>query len=840
MNIYIFDYEVFAYDWILVAKSVETKEYFVFHNDNDGVKDFMEVNDPLLGGFNSKHYDQFIHRGVLAGLTAEEIKIINDYIIVEGHEGWEYPFDGPTLPFNHFDLMDDCQKGLSLKAIEAHLGMDIRETTVPFDIDRPLTQNELDEVICYCKHDVDATEKLYDLRQDYLNTKIHLGKQKGLAPEKALYMTNAKLTALYLDAKPPSEEYKDERDYVYPDNLLREYIPDDVIAFFDRLHNTDYSDEEIFKGVKYTFNIGRCECKIGWGGIHGAIPTYREKATDTRSIRNQDVASYYPHLMTLDGYISRNIPDPSVYAEMLEKRMAAKKAGDKATANALKLVANTTYGGMLNSYNDLYDAKNARSVCITGQLRLLELANHLVAKCPSLVVIQLNTDGIMVSLDDADVASYTEICEEWQHRTGYELEEDCISEIIQKDVNNYIEIATDGSHKIKGGLLVRGIAQAGAFNINNNAVVVARAIVDYFTKGIPAEQTINEDDTLLDFQLVAKASSKYSAVYQWYKGKVRYLQKCNRVYASRDPSYGTLVKIKKEDGSESKVPGLPEHCIIDNNNELSITDIDKGWYIRLAEGYINDFLGLQSTSKQISLIEGETQMATSTAKPKEPEKLNIYQKLAAIRAEWMGEQIKKTGKNTHSEFLYYELVDFLPKATAICAKHNTVFIVTFPEGSRATGTLLDWETNETITFEAPFTYISDPAKFRMNEIQGAGAAVTYYRRYLWFMLLDMIDKDKIDADLPLRPETPSKPATVEEREEITKTLTDPKALIDELQIKGLKNLAKEVIKVSPGQQELITGLLIKTDSFKKTTKAEAENYTALLEGIIADAGYTAE
>lgn len=79
--------------------------------------------------------------------------------------------------------------------------------------------------------------------------------------------------------------------------------------------------------------------------------------------------------------------------------MKAKKAGDKKTANALKLVANTSYGAMLNgkngiSYNDLYDPLMGRSVCITGQLLLLELSMHLVAECPTLKIIQLNTDGI--------------------------------------------------------------------------------------------------------------------------------------------------------------------------------------------------------------------------------------------------------------------------------------------------------------------------------------------------------------------------------------------------------------------------------------------------------------
>lgn len=599
--IHIFDYEVFAYDWLLIAKEVGTDNYTVVHNDNEAVKAFMEEYEPLLGGFNNKHYDQFIHKAVLMDASPQEIKKVNDYIITEGRNGWEYPLMRESkIFFDQFDLMDDCQMGLSLKAIEAHLGMDIRETTIDFDIDRPLTEEELQEVIFYCKHDVDATEKLYFLRKNYLDNKVFLGRAKGIPDSKAMYMTNAKLTAAYLDAH-REVEYTDEREYVYPPNILWEYIPDDVVAFFDRLHDKAISDYEVFSS-KLNFSIGNCLCTIGYGGIHGAIPTYREMATENRSIRNRDVASYYPHLMTLDGYCSRNIPNPQVYADMLEQRIQAKKSGDKAKANALKLVANTTYGGMLNQYNELYDPLMGRSVCITGQLRLLELTNHLVADCPTLKIVQLNTDGIMVSLDNSDLETYNAICQEWQGRTGFELEEDCIKEIVQKDVNNYIEIATDGSTKIKGGQLVRGIAPAGAFNINNNATIVARALLDYFVKKVPVKDTINECTDLLAFQIIAKASSKYSAAYHIVNGEKVKVQKCNRVYATKDRQYGTLVKTHAEKGNDVKIGGLPEHCIIDNNNEQSVECLDRTWYIKLASRYINDFLGIKPPKKNTRKI----------------------------------------------------------------------------------------------------------------------------------------------------------------------------------------------------------------------------------------------
>ena len=306
--------------------------------------------------------------------------------------------------------------------------------------------------------------------------------------------------------------------------------------------------------------------------------------------------------MTINGYCSRNIPNPQIYEDMLKRRIQAKKSGDKALANALKLVANTTYGAMLNQYNALYDPLMGHSVCISGQLYLLELANHLYTDIEGLRIVQLNTDGIMIEFDDSQYEQVQEILQEWQTRTGFELEEDSIKKLVQKDVNGYIEIQSSGETKVKGGLLVRGIAPAGAFNINNNATIVAKALLDYFAKGVSVEETIESCNDLLSFQLIAKASSKYAAAYHIVAGEKVLVQKCNRVYATTEREYGTLIKTHSEKGNDVKIGGLPEHCLIDNNNELSIERVDKKWYIKLAKRYINDFLGIKPPKKNTRKI----------------------------------------------------------------------------------------------------------------------------------------------------------------------------------------------------------------------------------------------
>lgn len=270
MGIVTYDVECFAHDWLVVFKDKESGRYTSIWNDNEALAECISVNNIYIG-FNSKSYDQYMIKAMYCGLSNEEIKEVNDYIIAGG-QGWECPLIKDFyMKFNNVDIRDDMQDGLSLKAIEGHLGMSIKESSVPFDIDRPLTPEEKAETEFYCKHDVDTTERLIDIRKDYLKNKINLGKLAGLDEVKALSMTNAKLTAAMLKAV--KKPHNDEREYVYPDNLKCEYIPQGVFDFFNRMYDKTLSDDEVFKS-KLNFMIGECPVTVAYGGIHSAIPNY--------------------------------------------------------------------------------------------------------------------------------------------------------------------------------------------------------------------------------------------------------------------------------------------------------------------------------------------------------------------------------------------------------------------------------------------------------------------------------------------------------------------------------------------------------------------------------------
>ena len=272
MKLYAFDIETFAHDWMIVFKDIAEDKFTVFHNDNYGVKQFA-TEDKVFVGFNSKHYDAHILKAVICGADNRLVKEINDFIIA-GNLGWDHWFLKENRAwFNVFDIRDDMQIGMSLKAIEGHLGMNIEETSVPFDIDRKLTEQELAEVIAYCKYDVDMVVELVKLRKSYLQGKLALGRMKGIPDARSLYATNAKMTAMFLDAKQVPRF--DERECVYPDNLNRDRIPKEVFEFFDRMHDPELSDDEVFKS-KLEFQLQDMPCVVGYGGIHGALPNYME------------------------------------------------------------------------------------------------------------------------------------------------------------------------------------------------------------------------------------------------------------------------------------------------------------------------------------------------------------------------------------------------------------------------------------------------------------------------------------------------------------------------------------------------------------------------------------
>lgn len=210
----------------------------------------------------------------------------------------------------------------------------------------------------------------------------------------------------------------------------------------------------------------------------------------------------------------------------------------------------------------------------------------------------------------------------------------------------------------------------------------------------------------------------------------------------------------------------------------------------------------------------------------DPAEINIWQKLLRARIDFLKKGVTKSGINPHAEFKYYELKDIVPAATEIFYKYNCLFLVSFPDG-KAVGKLINLDNiEETIVVEFNSRSIAEPGKYRMNEVQGLGAEITYMRRYLYLIILDIVEADEFDAksgeDAPPAKVAAKKPVSTEKREEIKQELTSPEANADELQINALKAALKKLRELDSSQDDFVQQIALKTEGFSKISKTACE------------------
>lgn len=602
-NLWLFDFEVYAHDWLLVLISYRTNKEVVFHNSlpND-VQNFIDIEEPILIGHNARYYDQYILKAVLSGYTPEEIKEVNDYII-NGGQGFELDYGYVKIP-PVWDTIQDIVPMKSLKEIEGNLLLDITETGLSFDSPDKWSKEDYEEVLHYCRADVNALRPLFDARKNYYETKFDICKLCDIDPKTNIGLTNAKLCAKFLEAE--LIERNDERDFVLPKVIDLNYVDERIWKFFSNIYDMSIPSEELFK-TKLEFKEHEMPTVISWGGKHGALLNFifiQEKEPDMICI-NADFESLYPHILALPEYntISRNTKDSKSYYNTLQNRLELKHQGIIKEQLSLKLILNTTYGCLLNKYNDLYDPRGARSTCIIGQLLISELTEK-IYQIGNVQLVQVNTDGVMVKLPRKKLDKYYEVCEGFAKKCKIKLEYDVIEKIVQRDVNNYILYmkSKDGYKiKAKGGMFSnlpklkmdkdKNITSEYKPNFKTNTMaIVSEAIARYLLVETPIKDTINNCDNIYMFQQISHLGSTYEKCVQETPNGDVTLNRNNRIYAGLKPS-GVIIKVKP-DGRRDSLANQPPNPVVDNANELTINDINKEWYIEFAQEKANDFLGI--------------------------------------------------------------------------------------------------------------------------------------------------------------------------------------------------------------------------------------------------------
>lgn len=582
-NLLFYDFEVFKHDWLVVIADTNTKNFHVIVNDVQELTDFHTRHiKEIWVGWNSRHYDQYILKGILCGFDPKKI---NDFIIIEGRKGWEYSNLFNKIPLNNYD----AKRGLdpSLKVLEGYMGNSVVESSVPFDIDRPLTREELENTIAYCKNDVKELMNVFIERKDDFDA--HLGLVNMICEGKALDLSLLGKTAPQLSAillKATKRQWNDEFDVDLPPTLqLSKYkhIADWYLQDENRCYIKDGKKNQLevdVAGVPHVF---------GYGGVHGA----REKFSARGYFINMDVASLYPSLMIVYNLLSRTTTLINKYKEIYDRRLQL-KAEKNPLEQVLKLFLNSVYGVMKDVYNALYDPRQSNRVCIYGQMLLLDLIEKLE---PHAILIQSNTDGVLIQMPagenpDAWFSKIDDIAYEWESRTGLNLDFKEHVGIYQKDVNNYVIVNADGTYKSKGAWVKK------PKKLDNDLPIVKRALVDYFVNGTYPEVTIKNAKDLIDFQLMSRATVAYSGLYH---GDELLNEKCVRTFASKNTKDKGLYKCSKRTGKLEKVENTPLNCFFVNGAMDGVKvpkKLNLDWYIDLAYERIEKF-GVELTCMNI-------------------------------------------------------------------------------------------------------------------------------------------------------------------------------------------------------------------------------------------------
>ena len=582
-TILFFDFEVFKYDWLVVAIDPIQKKEFVIVNNKQSLEElYNDYKQDIWVGYNCRNYDQYILKGILCGFDPKKI---NDWIIVKKRKGWEFSSMFNRIPLILFDTMPNPP--VSLKTLEGFQGYSIHESSVPFTLNRKMTPGELSETIEYCRFDVMNTIEVFLKRKGEFDAQMDLVKAFNL-PIPHLGKTQAQLAAVIFDAK--RTNYKDNWDIRLPENVqLGKYKA--VGEWF--LNKENHSED-----ASLTTTIAGLEHTIAWGGVHAGIPKATIVCNEDEAMFDADVGQLYPNLMRVYNLLSRAARKPEMLGYILDTSMRLKAEGKKKEREPYKRQCNIVYGAMGDMFNPLYDELHRKLVCVFGQVFLIDLIDKIE---DIITLINSNTDGIFFKVKKKDIPELKRRVAEWEKRTQLEMEYSEFTKFISKDVNNYLAVKADG------GIHAKGAYVKDLNDLDYDLPIVNEALRNKMIFGTPVEVTINSCTDFRKFQKIVKLSSKYDWVEHEqdyaptytprgrridnYNRTVKYDNKAYRVFASKDHNDGRLLKC---DGvrNPAKFGNTPDHCFIYNGDLKGVaipSKLDREYYIDLAKKRLEDF-----------------------------------------------------------------------------------------------------------------------------------------------------------------------------------------------------------------------------------------------------------
>lgn len=562
------DLEVYKYDWIFHGINPITRQEYSIVNDRARLTQLYEdYKNDIWVAYNGRDYDQYILKAILIGFNPKQV---NDWIIVKKQKGWAFSSLFNKISLNLYDCMPNPP--VSLKTLEGFMGYNIHETSVPFDIDRKLTAEEIAETIQYCRDDVVNMIEVFLKRKTEFDAQMDLLKTFNL-PLSHLSKTQAQLAAVIFDAQ--KRTFNDDWNIRLPQNVKLGKYQRVGQWFLDKSNHRD--------DASLTLTIAGLEHTIAWGGVHAGISKEIIECDDDELMFDADVGQLYPNIMRAYKLLSRAARKPEMLDYILDTSMRLKAEGKKKEREPYKRMCNINYGAEGDPYNPLYDPLHRKLVCVFGQVFLIDLIDKIE---DIITLINSNTDGIFFKVKKKNLEELKRRVAEWEQRTQLQMEYTEFTKFISKDVNNYLAIKKDGKIHAKGAY-VKDLS-----DLDYDLPIVNEALRNYMILGTPVEITIRSCTDFRKFQKIVKLTSKYKYVqHEQGFGSIRYDNKAYRVFASTDQNDGRLLKCD-DVRNPAKFGNTPDNCFIFNGALEGVKipkKLDRAYYIQIAKDRLSQF-----------------------------------------------------------------------------------------------------------------------------------------------------------------------------------------------------------------------------------------------------------
>jgi hypothetical protein len=489
-------------------------------------------------GYNNKGYDDVIINYILTEKIMCPYKI-NDFsnLIIQTKDNYEeikyYKYNNN---YKSVDLMTHLfSKALRVGLKELEVSMNYENVQeLPIAYDAILTEDEKQQIIEYNLNDVLATKMLAEKCKDSLKLREAIKQEFGLDcySKDGVGIGKDLLSKLYCERL--NLKYKDIKELrTYNQEIKFKDIISDRIKFSSKefnnllktLINTNITTTKdaldykiLYKNVMFVYGTGGLHSKDGPAYI---IPK------DDEILQDLDISSLYPSILIEYGFKPAHLRPEflEIYKQVRDDRIKAKKEGNKLISETYKLLLNSSYGLLLNSYSWLFDTKSAMGITINGQLFLTMLAEKLLDN--SIQIVSINTDGITCLFKKSQLEQYYQICKEWEQLTKLEIEYTEYQKIFRRNVNTYFALLKNGKVKEKGEFLTTPVLGKGY-----NSFIIPIALKEYFINNIPIEKTIVSHKNIYNFCNMQKIDKKFKVV--WNNKKQ---QRINRYYVSNKGAY---------------------------------------------------------------------------------------------------------------------------------------------------------------------------------------------------------------------------------------------------------------------------------------------------------------